>query len=113
MKRLISEKSESKYRGIIMNNKHKTKDDELFEVIAKIKTKDEAAKFFADLCTPGEITAMSQRLTAAKLLLNGLTYEQVIAATDISSATLSRVSKCVKHGEGYREMLACEKHFKE
>ena len=54
MKRLISEKFESKYRGIIMNNKHKTKDDELFEVIAKIKTKDEAAKFFADLCTPGK-----------------------------------------------------------
>ena len=91
-------------RGI-MNNKHKTKDDDLFEVIAGLSTKEEARKFFTDLCTAGEITAMSQRLLAAKLLLGGCTYEQVISATDISSATLSRVSKCVKHGEGYSKVL--------
>ena len=48
---------------------------------------------------------MSQRLLAARLLLGGCTYEQVISATDISSATLSRVSKCVKHGEGYCKVL--------
>ena len=91
-------------RGI-MNNKHKTKDDDLFEVIAGLSTKEEARKFFTDLCTAGEITAMSQRLLAARLLLGGCTYEQVISATDISSATLSRVSKCVKHGEGYSKVL--------
>lgn len=88
-----------------MNNKHKTKDDDLFEVIAGLSTKEEARKFFADLCTAGEITAMSQRLLAARLLLGGCTYEQVISATDISSATLSRVSKCVKHGDGYSKVL--------
>ena len=59
-------------RGI-MNNKHKTKDDDLFEVIAGLSTKEEARKFFTDLCTAGEITAMSQRLLAARLLLGGCT----------------------------------------
>ena len=49
-----------------MNNKHKTKDDDLFEVIAGLSTKEEARKFFTDLCTAGEITAMSQRLLAAR-----------------------------------------------
>ena len=88
-----------------MNNKHTIKADELFDVIVAIKTKDDAKKFFTDLCTPGEITAMAQRLAAAKLLLDGCTYEQVISLTDISSATLSRVSKCVKRGEGYLKIL--------
>ncbi len=88
-----------------MNNKHKMKDDELFEVIAALDTPENARKFFVDLCTPGEITAMAQRLAAAKLLMSGCTYEQVITATDISSATLSRVSKCVKYGDGYSTVL--------
>lgn len=92
-----------------MNTKHKMKGEELFEAIASLQTAKDAKIFFADLCTPGEITAMSQRLAAAKMLLNGATYEQVIAATDISSATLSRVSKCVKNGDGYRKVLLCNK----
>ena len=88
-----------------MNNKHKCGNDALYELIAKIKTKEEARDLLADLCTPGEIVAMSQRLMAAELLMDGQTYEQVIKATDISSATLSRVSKCVKKGKGYAKFL--------
>ena len=60
---------------------------------------------FADLCTKNEIEQMTQRLIAAKLLLQGKTYNQVIEATDISSATLARVSKCYKHGKGYKKFL--------
>ncbi len=88
-----------------MNNKRKGCNDELFEIIAGLNSKEEAQALLQDLCTPGEITAMSQRLAAAKLLMDGCTYEQVISATDISSATLSRVSKCVKHGNGYAKIL--------
>ena len=91
-----------------MNNKHKCSNEELYEIISRIKTKEEAKDLLADLCTPGEITAMSQRLIAAKLLIGGYTYEQVIAVTDISSATLSRVSKCVKKGKGYTALLKKE-----
>ena len=60
---------------------------------------------FEDLCTFKELEQMTQRINAAKLLLNGETYENVIKKTNISSATLSRVSKCVKYGEGYKKFL--------
>jgi TrpR-related protein YerC/YecD len=48
---------------------------------------------------------MAQRVKAAKLLMEGKTYEEIIRLTDISSATLSRVSKCVKYGKGYKKLL--------
>lgn len=48
---------------------------------------------------------MAERLFAAKLLLEGNTYNQVIAQSDISSATLSRVSRCVQYGKGYSRLL--------
>ena len=48
---------------------------------------------------------MAERIYAAKLLLQGKTYNQVIAEADISSATLSRVSRCVQYGNGYSQLL--------
>jgi TrpR-related protein YerC/YecD len=48
---------------------------------------------------------MAERLHAAKLLMDGNTYAQVMAQSDISSATLSRVSRCVQYGKGYSKML--------
>ena len=78
---------------------------ELFEVILKLKTKEDCAILFDDLCTKVEIAAMEQRIKAAKLLKQGKTYEQVISETDISSATLSRVSKALKYGSGYKKFL--------
>ena len=92
-----------------MNNAHHADVTALYELMAKIETADEAKELFADLCTTTEIAAMAQRIAAAKLLIEGKTYEQVIAETEISSATLSRVSKCVKYGDGYRKFLAAEK----
>lgn len=75
---------------------------ELYKTIISLKNEEDCAKFFSDLCTYKEIDSMAQRLYAAKLLLDNKTYEQVIEKTSISSATLSRVSKCVKFGEGYK-----------
>ncbi len=77
----------------------------LFKTILSIKDEKECEAFFSDLCTFKEIEAMAQRLTAAKLLLAGETYEKIIKETDISSATLSRVSRCVKYGDGYSLVL--------
>ena len=79
--------------------------EKLYEVIANIKSPEECRALFEDLCTYKEIEAMAQRLDAASLLLEGATYEQIIEQTGISSATLSRVSKCVKFGEGYKNSL--------
>ena len=78
---------------------------ELFEVISKLSTAEDCEIFLRDLCTVKELDAMTQRIKAAKLLLDGETYEKIISKTEISSATLSRVSRCVKYGEGYKKFL--------
>lgn len=78
---------------------------ELFETLHKIETAEDLELFMNDLCTYKEIDSMAQRLKAAKLLMENKTYAQIIEQTDISSATLSRVSRCVKHGEGYKKFL--------
>lgn len=79
--------------------------NELYEVFLKLETIEDCKVLFEDLCTFKELEQMTQRINAAKLLLNGETYENVIKKTNISSATLSRVSKCVKYGEGYKKFL--------
>ncbi|MBO6263191.1 MAG: TrpR-related protein YerC/YecD [Clostridia bacterium] len=77
----------------------------LFDTILKLKTEEDCAELFDDLCTYTEIEAMTQRIKAAKLLTENKTYEEIIRETDISSATLSRVSRCVKFGKGYKKFL--------
>lgn len=79
--------------------------EELFDVIMKLESPEECRMFFDDLCTKKELQQMAQRLRAAKLLMEDKTYNEVIAETDISSATLSRVSRCVQYGEGYNKMI--------
>ena len=78
---------------------------ELFDTILKLRTQEDCAAFFADLCTEKGVENMASRLAAARLLLEGKTYLQVIESVDISSATLSRVSRCVRHGTGYTRMI--------
>lgn len=90
----------------MQNNKFNDKAiSQLFEIIASLKTAEECRLLFSDLCTMKEIEQMAQRISAAKLLLAGKTYKEVTELTDISSATLSRVSRCVRYGEGYNTFL--------
>lgn len=79
--------------------------ENLYKVLTQIDDVDVLKEFLNDLCTFKEIEQMAQRLEAAKLLLENNTYEEVIKKTEISSATLSRVSKCVKYGQGYKKVL--------
>lgn len=79
--------------------------NELFELIASMESAQDCKALFSDLCTVKEVEQMAQRVRAAKLLLEGKTYNQVTEETDISSATLSRVSRCVQYGEGYSKFL--------
>lgn len=79
--------------------------DELYEVILKLRTIDDCRALFDDLCTKKEIENMAERIKAAKLLMDGNTYNQVIEQTEMSSATLSRVSRCVQYGKGYSKFL--------
>ena len=61
---------------------------------------EEAAAPWGQVNTLKEVEQMAQRAYAAKLFLQGNTYAQIIEKTDISSATLSRVSRCINYGGG-------------
>ena len=83
---------------------------ELYSELLKLETEEEAEKFLDDLCTIKELEAMCQRLKAAKMLLNGKTYNEIVEETEISSATLARVSKCVRYGDGgYKTIIEKQK----
>ena len=77
----------------------------LFELIASLNSPEDCRDLFEDLCTIKEIEKMAERIYAAKLLMAGNTYNQVISQADISSATLSRISRCVQYGNGYSRFL--------
>lgn len=80
--------------------------DALFDAILTLETREECYHFFEDLCTVKEISDMAQRLQAAKLLLDGSTYEQIVKTVEISTATISRINRCIQYGAGgYRETI--------
>ena len=73
--------------------------DALFDAILSLEPRE-------DLCTVKEISDMAQRLEAAKLLLDGSTYEQIVKTVEISTATISRINRCIQYGSGgYRETI--------
>lgn len=85
---------------------HKSeKIDAMYDLILSLTNKADCRALFDDLCTEKEIEKMAERIYAAKLLLQGKTYNQIMDMADISSATLSRVSRCVQYGKGYTKML--------
>lgn len=78
----------------------------LCETILNCKTQEDLEMLFEDLCTYKEVEQMAQRVAAAVMLQEGKTYAEVIDKTEISSATLSRVSRCVQRGSGgYKAFL--------
>ena len=80
----------------------------LYQLLAGIQTPEDMAALLEDLCTRKEVENMAERVFAAKLLLENNTYAQVMEQCSISSATLSRVSRCVQYGTGYRRALSGE-----
>lgn len=78
---------------------------EMYRKIVSISSEEDCKAFFEDLCTVKEVENMAERCFAAKLLMEGNTYSQVMAQAEISSATLSRVSRCVQYGKGYSKIL--------
>ena len=79
--------------------------ENLFKLITAIDNVEDCRALFDDLCTVKELENMAERCFAAKLLMDGNTYSQVMSQADISSATLSRVSRCVQYGKGYSRLL--------
>lgn len=80
--------------------------DELFEAMKTLKTTEEYYRFFEDICTVAELKAIAQRLQVAKMLSEEKTYMEIEAKTKASTATISRINKCVGYGaDGYKLVL--------
>ena len=79
--------------------------DDLIRLLADTTDPALLRALLEDLCTAKELENMAERCYAAKLLLEVNTYNQVMEAVEISSATLSRVSRCVQDGKGYKALL--------
>ena len=81
--------------------------DRLFAAILQLKDVEECHKFFEDICTVKEVKDMAQRLDAAILLDEGAGYQQISEQVGISTATISRVSRCLNYGSGgYKTALS-------
>jgi TrpR-related protein YerC/YecD len=87
-----------------MTNTSEKKQD-LYRLLARIEDPEDVAALLADMCTLKEVENMAERLFTARLLMEGYTYNQIMAQAEISSATLSRVSRCVQQGKGYSKLL--------
>ena len=90
-----------------MNRKLKDEDmDILFRGILKLQTVEDCYDFFEDLCTIAELRAMVRRFQVARMLDEGRIYSDIVQETGASTATISRVNKCLVYGsDGYRKML--------
>ena len=90
-----------------MNNRNKRSDPEsdLYRAILSLRSVEECYNFFTDLCTISELKAMEQRYEVAKLLDEGLIYNDILEKTGASSATISRVNRSLQYGTGGYEIV--------
>lgn len=78
----------------------------LFDTIVLLQDRDEAARFFRDLCTYRELEEMSSRWAVVRLLADGIPYREIHDRTGVSTATITRINQWLQHGTGgYRAML--------
>ena len=92
-----------------MSYRSKFQSDEmgrLFEAILELRNLDECYRFFEDLCTVSELKAMAQRLEVAYMLSKNVTYNEIAEKTGASTATISRINRCLQYGaDGYNLIL--------
>ena len=89
-----------------MANIHSQAVDKLFEAFLNLESVEECYAFFEDICTIKEIQDMAQRLDTAILLAQGKSYQKITDEVNVSTATIGRVSKCLRYGSGgYRNAI--------
>ena len=87
--------------------------DQLFDAVLTLENREDCYRFFEDICTINEIHAIAQRLQVAKLLSEKKTYSEIESITNASTATISRINKCLMYGaDGYKRVLECIKKKK-
>ena len=74
--------------------------NQLFDAILALKDREECSKFFEDICTIKEVLDLAQRLDVAVLLDQGVSYQNIAQQINVSTATISRVSRCLNYGSG-------------
>jgi TrpR-related protein YerC/YecD len=80
--------------------------DQLFDAILTLRTREEFYMLFEDLCTVSEIKSLASRLQVALLLSQGHTYTEIFEITGVSTATISRVNRCLEYGaDGYKTVI--------
>ena len=92
-----------------MNNRNKRSNPEndLYRAFLLLETPEQCYNFFVDLCTVSELKAMEQRFEVAKLLNQGMIYNDILEQTGASSATISRVNRSLNYGtDAYRDIFA-------
>ena len=83
-----------------------TRLQKVYRILSELKTPEEVAAFLEDVCTFRELEQMATRTECAEYLLRGDTYQEIISRTEISSTTLSRISRCIQRGSGgYAKVL--------
>lgn len=85
--------------------RHTEQADQLFRAILALESAEECYQFFEDICTVKEIHAIAQRMEVARMLADGCSYQQAIANTGASSATISRVKRCLDYGAGGYKLI--------
>ena len=80
--------------------------DQLFDAVLTLEDREDCYRFFEDICTINEIHAIAQRLQVARLLSEKKTYSEIDSITNASTATISRINKCLLYGaDGYKRVL--------
>jgi TrpR-related protein YerC/YecD len=87
--------------------------DNLFNAISALKSKEEVRLFLTDLCTPSELSAMADRWKAVNLLKLGVPYREIYEKSGVSTATVTRVARCLSFGSGGYRLLLDRLEFKE
>jgi len=72
----------------------------LYEAVLALRTPEECRRFFEDLCTPTEVQAMADRWAVVDQLLEETPYREIQKRTGVSVATVTRVARCLRDGEG-------------
>ena len=83
----------------------KPRNENMYKAILSLRTMDECMNFFDDLCTVSELMAMEQRYQVATCLNEGMIYNDILAETGASSATISRVNRSLQYGKGGYEAV--------
>lgn len=89
-----------------MTNNYKIKElKDLYKAVLQLETENECMKFFRDLCTISELSAMTERLNVMKMINEGVPYREISKKTGSSTATITRVAHWLKHGKGGYKLI--------